>query len=150
MQPARPGRSALFTIALVASACGPLGPLPGGELNGTLSAPPSDWSRSAPEDTIQLETRPQDPYSVNLWIVGLERGAYVAAGRGEDSKWVKHIEADPNVRLRIGDRLYELRAVPVTDEAELESFSQGLEAKYDFEASPEQRDQARIFRLDPR
>jgi len=52
--------------------------------------------------------------------------------------------------LKIGDTLYELRAARVTDEAELESFSKGLEAKYDFEASPEQRDQAWIFRLGPR
>jgi hypothetical protein len=141
---------ALLALSLLALACGPLGPLPGGALSGTPSQPPQDWSRAADEDTVQLETRPSDPYSVNVWGVGLETGFYVASGKGEDANWAKHIQADPNVRLQIGDTIYELRAGRVTDEAELESFRKALEAKYDFEVSPEQRDRAWIFRLDPR
>ena len=138
----------LFTLA-----CGgPLGPVPGGEISGAAAPPPGDWSKhaGAAEETIQLETRPSDPYSVNLWGLALESGYYVAAGRGEKSTWVGHIRENPEVRLGIAEEVYELRAVRVTDEAELEVFSKALEAKYEFEATPEQKDSAWIFRLDAR
>ena len=143
-------RTALLALSLLALACGPLGPLPGGEISGMAAETPSDWSAVAAEGNVQLETRPSDPYSVNLWGVGLESGFYVASGRGGDASWVKHIEADPNVRLRIGAAVYELRAERVTGEDELAGFSKALEAKYDFDVTPEQRDRAWIFRLDPR
>ena len=60
------------------------------------------------------------------------------------------IATDPNVRLQVRDSVYELRAERVTDQTELDRFTEALVAKYDFEVSPEQRDQAWIFRLEPR
>ena len=56
--------------------------------------------------TIQLETRPADPYSVNIWVIALGEHLYVHAGANR-SEWVEHMEADPNVRLRVGDSIYE-------------------------------------------
>ena len=143
-------RLAWISLALWAIACDPMGPLPGGALEGTLAEAPADWSTVADEETVQLETRPEDPYSVNLWGLPLADGYYLAAGRGPDATWVKHIQADPNVRLRIRDTVYELRAERIEDEKALELFSHALKDKYDFEASPEQRDRAWIFRLDSR
>ncbi len=148
----RKDRPLVLALSFLALACGPLGPIPGGEISGTLTPAPADWSKDAgaAEETIQLETRPSDPYSVNLWGLALESGYYVAAGRGGNSEWVEHIQGNPEVRLGVAEKLYELRAERVTDTSELDRFAAALEAKYDFEVTPEQRDEAWIFRLDPR
>ena len=53
--------------------CGPFLLLPGGELEGTSVPTPADWSFLADISTVQIETRPEDPYSVNIWVV--EMGA---------------------------------------------------------------------------
>ena len=55
--------------AALALACGPIGPIPGGALRGDpVAEPVQDWSFLDAEHTVQLETRPGDPYSVNVWI----------------------------------------------------------------------------------
>lgn len=131
-------------------ACGPIVMIPGGELDGTPTPPPSDWSFSDSVDTIQLETRPSAPYSVNLWGVAVGSAFYVAAGDGEESTWARNIQVDPEVRLRIENRIYEMRATRVDDEAEKERVLSALKAKYDFEPEPDERSKAWLFRLDPR
>ena len=72
-------------ITLLILACGPLGPLPGGELSGSVASAPSDWSFTDEQENVQLETRPSDPYSVNVWGAGVDGSFYVAAGRGADT-----------------------------------------------------------------
>ena len=47
--------------------CGPFVLLPGGRLDGSPAPTPSNWSSTSEVDTVQLETRPEDPYSVNIW-----------------------------------------------------------------------------------
>ncbi len=141
----------LLTLALLALGCGPIGPVPGGRLSGKVAAsPPSNWSSVDKEETVQLETRPSDPYSVNLWGAGIGDGFYLASGRGGDARWVGYITEDPNVRLRVGDTIYELRAVRVEDETESQSFVQALKRKYDWEPSTQERERAWLFRLNPR
>ncbi len=72
--------------------CGPVLMLPGGELEGEVTSAPKDWSFSDETSTIQLETRPEDPYSVNIWAVSLGPALYVHAGANQ-STWVEHMEA---------------------------------------------------------
>lgn len=137
----------LFALALIG--CGPVWMLPGGELSGQVAAPPDDWSFSDSVDTVQLETRPDDPYSVNIWGVGVGPHFYVAAGR-TSNRWAKDIAADPNVRLKIDDRVFELRAERVGDDAEIQACLEAIQRKYDFEPDPDQRESATVFRLEPR
>jgi len=142
---------ALGALLLGALACGPLGPIPGGRLSGTLApSAPSDWSSTDSVKEVQLETRPSDPYSVNIWGVGIGRSFYVASGRGEESTWARNILEDPNVRLRVGETLYELRAVRVDDDQSREIFLEALARKYDWEPDGEEAETAWLFRLDPR
>ncbi len=145
-------RSILWLPLLaLALGCQPLGPLPGGRLSGQLaSAPPADWASTDGETNVQVETRPSDPYSVNVWGAGVGERFYLASGRGEEAVWARHIAADPNVRLRVGDRIYELEAVRVEDEAELERFLQAMRRKYEWEPSAEERERGVVYRLEPR
>lgn len=136
---------------LLALGCGPLVMIPGGALSGAVKPVPGDWSFTDSVETVQLETRPEDPYSVNVWGVAAGGGFYIASGRGESAAWAKHIAADPRVRLRVGEDIYELRAVHTTDEAEINAALEAIQKKYeDFEPDEEQRQQAILFRLEPR
>jgi hypothetical protein len=143
-------RFVLLALLPISVACGPLWMLPGGRLSGEVSPTPGDWAFSEAIKTVQLETRPQDPYSVNVWGAGIGDHFYLASGRGGDARWAQYIEEDPEVRLRIGSTLYELRAVRVDDDAERESFLLALERKYDWQPDDNEGENAWLFRLDPR
>ena len=143
--------AALLSLSLLALGCQPMGPFPGGSLSGEVATGlPGDWSFADEEMTVQLETRPSAPYSVNLWGVGIGDHFYLASGRGGEATWVEHIAEDPNVRLRVGDKIYELVAVRVANETHSERFLEALKSKYDWEPDPRERDEAWLFRLDPR
>ncbi len=140
-------RTALLALSGWVLACGPLVMIPGGELSGELRPTPTDWSFTDEVDVVQLETRPDDPYSVNVWGVGMGAHFYVISGDAEKSAWAQNILADPRVRLRVGDDLYAQRAERVEDDAEIERLIVGLKKKYDFEPEEGQRETAAVFRL---
>jgi hypothetical protein len=138
----------LSSLLLVAG-CGPFLVLPGGKLYGPTAPAPSDWSFTAEVRTIQLETRPEDPYSVNIWAIGMGPVLYVHAGANR-ANWVEHMEANADVRVRIEDKLYELRASRVADAAEFTSFSDAYEEKYGSRPRNENVEEAYLFRLEAR
>ncbi len=117
--------SSLFLFA----GCGPFLLLPGGKLDGVTAQPPNDWSFCDEVDTVQLETRPEDPYSVNIWAVGMGPLLYVHAGANRSS-WVEYMEADSDVRIRVEDKLYDLRASRVEGQDEFTRFTNAYEEKY--------------------
>ncbi|MBW2363356.1 MAG: hypothetical protein JRG84_20865 [Deltaproteobacteria bacterium] len=54
-------------VALATSGCnGPFGLLPGGALEGEARPLPPEWSFAGDYGTAQLQTKPEEPYSVNL------------------------------------------------------------------------------------
>ena len=127
-------------------ACGPTLLLPGGALSGTSSPPPSDWAWTDEVSTIQLETRPEDPYSVNLWAVGIDQKLYVHAGANY-SAWVENLEGDSTVRVRIDGKIYQLAASRVKDQKEFDIFSDAYESKYGTRPRNENVDEAYLFYL---
>jgi hypothetical protein len=139
---------ALSSLFLVAG-CGPFLILPGGELDGSTAPAPNDWSFSAEVGTVQLETRPEDPYSVNIWAVGMGPVLYVHAGANRSS-WVEHMEANSEVRVRVEDQLYDLRASRVEDQDEFTRFSDAYEEKYGSRPRNENVGEAYLFRLEAR
>lgn len=141
----------LVTLASIGLACGPFGPIPGGRLSGeVVSAPVEDWSFASGVETIQLETRPDDPYSVNIWFVSQAARLWVGAGGGETSRWARNLIADPRVRLRIDGKLYERKAERVSDQAELDAVTVLYQTKYKSERASEEWRKAVLFRMDPR
>ena len=143
-------RIALTCLALaIATGCGPIVMIPGGALSGDVKPTPGDWSFSDEVETVQLETNPDDPYSVNVWGIASGAHFYVAAG-DKTNEWAENLRKDSRARLRIGDDVFELEAIEVTDDAELDTFVKAAQMKYDFEPDPEQRAKAALFRLGPR
>ena len=142
---------ALAALFAVLAACEPIGPIPGGKLAGELvTTPVDDWSFSNSEENLQLETRPDDPYSVNVWFVASGPRLWVACARGVESGWGAHMVADPRVRLRIADKLYERTAVRVSDQAEIDEVVVLYKTKYDYQRDPDEERAAVLFRMDPR
>ena len=139
---------ALSCLLLVAG-CGPILLLPGGRLDGAVTPAPNDWSFTDEVDTIQLETRPDDPYSVNIWAIGMGPGLYVHAGANR-SRWVENMEANPSVRVRVEDKLYDLRASRVEGQDEFTRFSDAYEKKYGSRPRNEDVTEAYLFRLEAR
>ena len=140
-----------FFLVLVALAagCGPILLLPGGRLKGTVAVAPDDWAFTDDVSTVQLETSPEDPYSVNIWAVGLGPEIYLHAGANR-STWVENLEADPNVRLQVEDAIYELEASRVKGQDEFDRFSDAYEQKYGRRPRNEDVEEAYLFRLQAR
>ena len=112
------------TFALSASlllACGgPIFIIPGGALAGTVVTQPVDDWCFVTDWFVDLETRPADPYSVELNYVVREGKLYVDHAEGRT--WLEHIRRNPMVRVRFGDKVYPLEAVLVGRPGELEGF----------------------------
>ena len=138
-----------FLVALGAAGCEPTFVFAGGKLSGTERPMPSSWEFTKDVDTVQIETRPADPYSVNVWGVHVDRSFYVAASDAGDAAWARAIEAEPRVRLRVGDDLYPLLATRTEDPAELDRVVDAYIVKYGGDRERSFIGQAWVFRLDP-
>lgn len=122
----------------------------GGELSGDVQPPPEEWSQLRTEETFQLETRPEDPYSVNIWAVGLGEDVYIGTGP-DGTNWSEHIREDPRVRLRVDDHtLYPLIARPVHEREERRRVARAYADKYGMDPDQNWVKDALVFRLDRR
>lgn len=133
----RPGFIELILLisivgTLTAGCGGPFLSIPGGALAGeVVSEPVTDWS-FVDSVFLDLETRPEDPYSVELNYFVKDGKLYIDPAEGRT--WYEHIKANPLVRARFAGKIYPLRAVLVGKPGELEGFD---EDRY-------------VYRLDPR
>ena len=87
-------------------------------------------------------------YSVNVWCVAQGPNLWITAG-SHTNTWAENLLRDPRLRVRVGDKLYERRAVRVTDPAELELVRKLYLEKYDFARDPNGAFGPLDFRLDP-
>ena len=139
--------STVFALILLLTACtDPLISIPGGRLSGEAASVPAKWT-SVP-DVVQVEFRPDDPYSINIWAVVTDGALYIAT---QDARWVPMIEANPEVRFRVDEKVYEMKAVRVTDETRAQTIGKTYEQKYDYTMDADQSlASADVFQLVPR
>ena len=86
---------------------------------------PTNASRRVNDDYCYLTTRGRRTgadHEIEIWYVR-EREAgrdtlYLLAGAGEHSDWVRNLQVDPSVRVRIDDATHEGRGRVVTDPTE--------------------------------
>jgi len=145
----RPSIQTLLLVACTLSLYGCDGPLPfmaGGELSGTVSDVGRTWQLDKDSTVAQLETRPEDPYSINLTYVQLDGVFYIYAGDTR-TNWVKHIEQNPLVRIRVDDIIYPARAVRANSEEELARFSAVWVNLSAFQRDPLSFEEVWLYRL---
>jgi len=141
-------RVAVALLTALAFGCGYI-PFPGGALDGAVKPVPDDWAALEETSIVQIETRPEDPYSVNIWAVGMGPAVYLHAGANR-ATWVEHLEADPRIRMRVDDDVYELRAERVESQAEFDRFADAYDAKYGVRPRNENVAEVYLMRLEAR
>jgi len=148
-RPTSPALCGMLFMLFLAGCSEPFIVFAGQRLSGEESAPPADWSALETIDTMQLETRPDNPYSVNVWAVGIGPDLYIGTGP-DGTRWSRHLDEDRNVRFRVEGQVYALRAYPVTEPDERRRVAEAYVAKYDLDASENWVMGALVYRLDRR
>jgi hypothetical protein len=159
---------AWLLMGSLGTGCAPFLVFPGGELRGTLdSSVIDDWVFTDEVEFVQIETRPDRPYSVQVYGVGSGNAFYIASqgwrgelGSTDRARWVDHLAEDPRIRLRVGETLYELKALRVEDDSEVERIRKLFLKKYGdaadswgfWQSKPKapRASEAVVYRLDPR
>lgn len=129
----------------------PLAIIPGGQLSGEeVTDPVTDWSFTEQYLTVTLEVRASDPYSVNTSSLLHEGVLYVPSGRGGDSRWAQFLLQDPSMRLRVGNKLYQVRATREENPLLLRELYEAWEQRYPGQEgrTEEERAQTWFFRID--
>ena len=111
---------AALAVAVLAFGCGPV---PGGALSGEAATAPAAWSDALGGERAmcEIEARPADPHSIQLECFTRDGELYVQSHRWAlaewwPESWAEVWLAEPDVKVRIGGRLYALRAERVADE----------------------------------
>jgi hypothetical protein len=138
---------------LYARRTNPIQNIPGRQLTGeVVSEPVSDWSFAADVPTVAIETRPAAPYSVTTWSFVHEGHLYIPASRASQKTWTQFAAADPQVRVKIGEKIYPGLATRVLDESLREPLREVVRAKYklpaQMPASMGSASEAWLFRID--
>jgi hypothetical protein len=114
---------------------GPLGPIPGGAFQGSADPGPPDWSNL--DGVIELEIRPEKPWSLSVWNAVLDGELYVPSARGASRRWTSVALADPRVRVRANGKIHERRIELVTDPAMRRRIGEAIAERYGLEDSDE-------------
>ena len=131
----------------------PIGPISGLTLSGEEAAYPAHWESCNKNATVAVETRPENPYSVTTWCVVYANDLFIPASNGSTKTWPKLITENPNIRIKISDSLYSVKATRVPD-FPLEVLGELIMKKY-----PESAEQIManrdvqdtwVFRISPR
>jgi hypothetical protein len=149
------GLALLVGVAVVARFHdGPISIFPGGPFrSGERVVAEPDWAfaRDIPEVELQLVDPPR---SRIVWLVVHDGLPYVACGFLDVplwKQWPYEVLEDDRVVLRIDGRLYERKAVKVTDPAEYAAVATLAAEKYGQVAEPPASpDAVWFFRLEPR
>lgn len=139
----------LFFTTLLSGCDEPFIVMSGGALTGEVADPPVDWTELNSEEIVQLETQPEDPYSVNIWMIGKGPDLYVATG-DDPTRWSRNIDENPDVRVRVRGMVYLLEAQRVEDRAEKEAIGAEYVTKYDVDGDDNWVQEGQLFRLDRR
>jgi len=107
----------------------------------------------ADEREVDIQT-PSADRRVTIWAVVDDGQVYVRSYKGRSGRWYQDASAHPDVVLWVDDRPFDLRAVPVADEALNDRVSTAYLTKYansgpaQAMTTPEVR--TTTLRLDPR
>jgi hypothetical protein len=132
--------AALLSLSALMSACEPQDRRPGLWLSGETTVTPADWSFVNDAQEVFLETHPWYgiAHSITVVVAEADGKVFVPSIYDEDlpfpgtKRWNAIIAADPNVRLKVGDAIYEMTARLAADDEEYQQGFAALAAKYGF------------------
>ena len=148
---------ALLVIALILSVAypfrtDPIAMLAGKRVSGEEQPYPNDWLFSNEHMTVAVESRPDDPHSVTTICIVHNGTLYIPAQSGSTKKWPQYVLNDPRVRIKIGDKVYPVKATRELELSVDEIVSSGA-AKYPRFAEMEPEDRPTdvwLFRISQR
>ncbi len=82
-------------------------------MSGTVSDEPPDWSRVG--TTVELQIRPDDPWSLRAYAIPHRGELYVPSFFAERRRWVPVALGDARALVRIGDRLFPRKIERIED-----------------------------------
>lgn len=151
----RAALACLIAAGAALSACIPPDDRRPGFWLGTSSAEPfaTDWSftESHPEVALEVQTPYWIPHSVTIWCVSVDGDLFIAARDPDTKRWPGWVAERNEVRLGIGEEVYEGRATPVSDEETVASLRAAYQAKYELPPRAEgEGPPMRYWKIDPR
>jgi len=139
-----------ISMSLVCACSGPIGPIAGGKLEGIPAPWAADWSYTDQVQNMLLQTNPEDPYSVTVWLVTQNNQLYVASS-SLDNQWTQNMVKEPFVVLSIEGRLFDAAAYLVEDQGEADPVIEAYLTKYEIESRDDfVQEGGVLFRLQPR
>jgi hypothetical protein len=123
--------AALLGLAL-AGCIDPSDRRPGTRLSGEVAPLPADWSftQAHPEIAIEVHGFLGLPHSVTIWCASRDGALFVGARDPESKRWPGWVDEDPNVRLGIAGKIYEVRLEPLADAEEVARLQPVYAEKY--------------------
>jgi hypothetical protein len=101
--------TALVVVLIIVALAAPIGPMPGLRIGGTPAEAPASWAGEQLSDEVLFGTYDGAlPYVVTIWIVESGGGLYVVGA--PESTWVAKATSSSDVRVRIDDSVYDMRA----------------------------------------
>ncbi len=144
---------AIIALAVGLTACEPSDRTPGLWLSGEQTAFPDDWSFTQDHQEIFVEV--STPYlishSVTIWCASLEGTLFIGARDPDTKNWPGWVDRNPNVRLKVGDQIFDVAAEPLSDEATIAALRTVYADKYDLPSTfLEGTSTSRYWRIVPR
>ena len=143
--------TATLTALLLSAGCQPQDQTPGLWLRGDERAYPADWAFTNAHREIALEvgTPYLVPHSITIWCAEVDGELYVAAARPDEKNWPGWVDDDPDVRIKVGDELFEARLEPLADAQRILEVRNVQARKYDL-AAPSGPTTSRYWRVTER
>lgn len=126
----------LVAMALLLGACQPADVRPGLWLSGELvKPPPTDWLFVEGIEEIFIETNTWYlvPHSATIWCVVVADTLYVGSYGDKKKTWEDNLASDPEARLGISGKLYQVLVTPVIDEELVKNIAVSYNNKYNMQ-----------------
>lgn len=84
----------------------PIGMIPGKALSGTLMPKPDQWPTCEENQTLAIESRPNQPHSVTVWYFIHGKTLFIPASNPMEKRWPSYVNDNPKIKIKICDKLF--------------------------------------------
>jgi hypothetical protein len=127
----------IVAAVVIVSACSPSDHTPGQWLRGNVvDTVPQDWTFTDEFKEIYVEVKTPYfiPHSVTIWCAQVDGKLFIGARDPETKNWPSWVDKNRDIRLKIGEDIYSVAAVDLTEEETLANVRSAYATKYDLSA----------------